>query len=453
MMNIYGMNGGSFSRKLGKVKLLQNENWTNERFMGGGARKINLRFLALKTFLARFSEAEVAHTALEMDDKKKKKDVKVKSDLQDYLNQYKPPDQRILITENITFNELDQIPVYCDVTEKLEDLVIPERLAFDYVDCSFVNKELEPDLVKAIKMSEKESNQIICDCAVHDLLCYENVNCPCFKTNKAMREHFSEKNSKQSAFHSLNPILISSPFNIAYENCGFACSDECACEGKCDNNSLLIPHRYLFPLEIYRNDIDMGFLVRSPVFIPAGTPVMEYTGEIVDYERLRKLDKFDFEEHKSYILKCTYEDDAVFREFLKTLNFTKDYEKLLLKLYTNKNFYIDPTNFGNVGRMAAHSCCPNLEVLRVYRKSLSPAHVSLIMVTIEDVYPGTPFSFDYGPEYAEKLKDYCKCGTFACRNNQKTDEFKNMDSHNLSLVIEKIHKLRHQAYKKEVLRK
>lgn len=196
----------------------------------------------------------------------------------------------------------------------------------------------------------------------------------------------------------------------------------------------------------------MGFSLRSPVFIPAGSPLMEYNGEIVDYERLGKLDKLDFEEHSSYILKCTYEDDEAFREFLRTLNFTKEYEKLLLKLSQNKNFYVDPTNYGNVGRMAAHSCCPNLEILRVYRKSLSPAHVSLVMVTIEDVYPGTPFSFDYGPAYAEELKDYCKCSTFACRNNQKTDEFKNMDPHNLSLVIDKIHKLRLQAYKKEVMR-
>ncbi|CAL2039310.1 unnamed protein product, partial [Caenorhabditis brenneri] len=122
----------------------------------------------------------------------------------------------------------------------------------------------------------------------------------------------------------------------------------------------------------------------------------------------------------------------IFGIFFNRLDFKDDYKKVL---FHKKEFWIDPTNFGNVGRMISHTCCPNLETLRVYRRSLSPAHVSLVMVAIEDIYPRTPFSFDYGPKYKidskRSLQKFCRCGLFSCQGKEnQNEEFKKMDTFN-----------------------
>ncbi|EGT35496.1 hypothetical protein CAEBREN_01406 [Caenorhabditis brenneri] len=435
-----------FLEKIQKSELLRNENWTNERFMDGDAETTNSKFLAMKYFLARFNTAKQVSKALSQDKPNKNRREESDSELQPYVNQYKPPNRRILITENITFNELDQIPVYCDITKELDELVIPERLAFDYIDCNFVNKEKEKKLVDAINMSKERKNQIKCECAKKKLMCHKNVNYPCYRMNKAMQKIRHKGNTTAPCeFQSLGPNTLSHARNIFFDNCGFACSDECACEGNCDNNSLLIPLRHLFPLEIFQSDKDIGFSVRSPVFIPAGTPVMEFTGEIVERATLYGLSEELADEHAAYSIQWNYHDDWQFHKFFNSLNFTDEYKELLARLY-KKKFYIDPTNIGNVGRMIAHSCCPNLEVLRVYRKSLSPAHVSLIMVTIEDVYPGTPFSFDYGAGYKVSKDTYlttvCKCRLFSCQGNGSNDTFKTLDTHSMAVIIRRLHQMR-----------
>ncbi|CAL2039279.1 unnamed protein product [Caenorhabditis brenneri] len=435
--------------------------WNFERFMNGEAEKVHSKFLAEKYFLARYN-TEKGYKELEKDqarvEENKMKRIRMTDRvLRPYLNQYQPPEKRILVAQNITFNELDPIPVYCDITKGLEDLVIPKTLAFDYTDCNFVNRELEPELVEAVGMSLDPRNHIKCDCDGKNILCYENEDCPCYKMNRDMQSLRGVNNTEPPCeFHTLRPITISYPFNIMYENCGFACSNSCGCKGKCYNNALLLPHRFLFPLEIFRSDSVIGFQVMCPVFIPAGTPILEFNGEILELGTLEKLGPL-YKEHLAYSLQCSFSDDKDFRNFFNRLNFTDEYKEVLTKLYRKKEFWIDPTNFGNVGRMISHSCCPNLEVLRVYRKSLSPAHVSLAMVAIEDIYPRTPFSFDYGPKYKidskRSLQRFCRCGLFSCQGKgNQNEEFKKLDTFNMALIIQKLHKMRREAYERNVMR-
>ncbi|EGT54312.1 hypothetical protein CAEBREN_14041 [Caenorhabditis brenneri] len=319
-----------------------------------------------------------------------------------YDGMYRTPDVRFQITSNLTFNKYNPIPVYCDVSNTLDELKtnIPDTLAFQYINVNVVDPVKEIHLANAIEMANESPN------------------------NRG----------------SLKPILFKHSREMFYGYCGFSCSKLCGCDGKCDLNAMFLIEKNLFPLEIFRPDPIIGFGIRSPVFIPAGTPVMEFTGEIMSRKRVGS--------ENNYTYQCSYHNDDKWRLFLgQQPRFNDNYRKLLLALH-QIDYYVDPTFYGNVGRMAAHSCCPNMEMIRIFRESLSPAHLSFVMVTLEDVFPGTPLTIDYGSLYE---LESCKCNSFACRSGPNADVFKKFNTLSLTNVIRKIHNVRRQNFQRSVL--
>lgn len=65
-----------------------------------------------------------------------------------------------------------------------------------------------------------------------------------------------------------------------------------------------------FPLEMYRQDMNVGFGLRTPVAIPAGTPFLEFTGEIQEDQNL----SYD---SRSYAYTMTYPDDKGWTSFVR----------------------------------------------------------------------------------------------------------------------------------------
>ena len=83
------------------------------------------------------------------------------SGLEEYAKVFIPPQIRIKITDNITFNDLDVLPVYSDLeNETLENLDIPDVLTYNYIDVNFVNIIREKQLARAITLSEEEQNHV-----------------------------------------------------------------------------------------------------------------------------------------------------------------------------------------------------------------------------------------------------------------------------------------------------
>uniref|UniRef100_A0A1I7USZ6 SET domain-containing protein n=1 Tax=Caenorhabditis tropicalis TaxID=1561998 RepID=A0A1I7USZ6_9PELO len=301
--------------------------------------------------------------------------------LEEYLGFYTPPQRRILISKNLTLNQYSPFPAYSDIEgETLDNLRIPPHLTFIYIDRNIINPDKEPLLTMTLDMGNKE----------------ENIN-------------------------SFSPILFTHTNDYFWRCIGFSCSSSCSCKGHCSNNTFFMIDRKLFPFEMYRNDPLMGFLLRSPVFIPAGTPLMEFTGEVMDHVRKPNVD---------YAYQVTIGTDTKLKELVKEQPFTEQYQDLLKRIM-NRNFHIDPTYFGNIGRMAGHSCYPNLEVVRVYKRSLSPAHARLIMISMTDIYPGTPLTIDYGKIYEERLSEICRCGSFSCPQGHH-EELKNLNFLNVN---------------------
>ncbi|CAI2351341.1 unnamed protein product [Caenorhabditis sp. 36 PRJEB53466] len=364
--------------------------------------------------------------------------------------QYMAPKKRIGITRNITCNIFDIVPVYSDVPgETLETLDIPSTFVYKYKDENMINAKTEPDLMLASQMALHEQNMIRCDCCSKDPIvkCYENPDCPCFKLNKKLQrlQKKLREDAESTEFKTFKPILFDSSQNVFYENVGFACSESCGCKGRCDNNSLLLLHKKIFPFELYRSNPILGFALRSYVMIPAGTPIMEFTGEIIAQERLHY-------DNQDYAYQATYTEDCAFKELTDEMEWTKEYRALLNKLHRS-NYFIDPKKFGNIARTASHSCIPNTDILRVYQKSLSPAHVRLVMITLIDIYPGIPITLDYGTQYVTtQLKDKCMCGTFACHNGKHFEKFKKLDYSELAMCVSFISSIEYDIYVNEVVK-
>ncbi|CCD71897.1 SET domain-containing protein [Caenorhabditis elegans] len=402
-----------------------------------------MRFIAQRIVMARTNNNLMKHLLAEQGTST---EITPES-LQEYFPAYEPPKNRIRIKSNLTFNENDVIPVYSDLEgETLESLEIPVTLTYDYTDVNMVDQFTEPNLTKAIIMSEENGeNMIRCTCCSSKPIvpCYENEKCPCFIMNQRMQGfQIPREGCGKTEFTSFKPIYFFNPKDHYYDHAGFACSELCGCGGKCTNNSMLLPHKKLFPLEIYRNDPAVGFVVRSTVMIPAGTPLMEFTGEIVELKNM-ELDNRD------YAYQITYSDDVKFRRLLQEVKFSKEYTKLLEKL-SRKRFFIDPKIHGNVARTVGHACAPNMEVVRVFQKSLSPAHLHLVLVTLEDVFPSVPLTIDYGKTYTDVLKDRCRCRTFACRRGEHVKTYKNFETAQLAHCLKKIHDTRYDKWNKDI---
>lgn len=331
-----------------------------------------------------------------------------KKQLLKYHPTYTPPKQRILMMPNLTFNTKEVIPVYSDIpNEKLNRIKVPDELLFDYTDVNFVNRSTELDLGRAVEMAQEPENTIRCDCCSNESIvsCYDNPNCKCFLLNDAMQDFQPDKDEK-TKFTTFEPIYLTGSEEMYGKHYGFSCSELCACKGNCTNNTMLIIEKKVFPLEVFRKEMKMGFSVRSPVLIPGGTPIMEFAGEICRYDN----------ESSDYSYQISYDEDQDIIKLFDTLCFTGPYKKLLKKLHKQK-WYIDPKFYGNVARMACHSCNANMELFRVFQKSLSPAHIRLVLVAMLDIYPGTPLTFDYGHDYVEQhFGKKCRCGSFVCKN-------------------------------------
>lgn len=407
---------------------------------------ISHRILAQRILLSLNSEEPPAErdALLALGDKQKKVTRPPRTfNPKDYLGIYRTPDVRFQITNNITFNKYNPIPVYCDVSKSLDEVKenIPDTLAFQYINVNVVDPVEEEHLANAVKMAnENENNRISCDCHAKGKRC-DQITCPCYSMNQLMTMlQYNRDLSDPTVFGSKKPILFKHSREMFYGYCGFSCSKHCGCDGTCNLNTMFLIEKNLFPLEIFRPDPIIGFGIRSPVFIPAGTPVMEFTGEIMCRDRVRQ--------ENNYTYQCSYQDDDKWRLFLREQKrFDENYRKLLVALH-EIDYFVDPTFYGNVGRMAAHSCCPNMEMIRIFRESLSPAHLSFVMVTLEDVYPGTPLTIDYGSLY---VLESCKCNSFACRNGPYKDVFKKFNSLSLATVIKQLHDLRRGNFQRNVL--
>ena len=131
----------------------------------------------------------------------------------------------------------------------------------------------------------------------------------------------------------------------------FECGPSCRCSSSCHNR--VSQHGIKFQLGIFKTE-KRGWGVRSLNFIPSGSFICEYIGELLkekEAEERTGNDEYLFDIGNNY-------NDNTLWDGLEAL--IPDLQHASPEVVEDSCFTIDAAEYGNVGRFINHSCTPNL---------------------------------------------------------------------------------------------
>lgn len=162
------------------------------------------------------------------------------------------------------------------------------------------------------------------------------------------------------------------------------CSEGCDCDANCP--SKVVQRGRQIPIVLFRTEF-AGWSVRAATFIPEGTFVMTYIGEVIEKQEEGRRG-----------------DDAAYMYSVNTVD--------------NSIFTVDSLHQGNEARFVNHSCDPNLLTRRVLIDRYEN-YETLAFFAIKDIKVGDELTIDY---YADLGQDDvlveglpCRCGSKKCR--------------------------------------
>ncbi|KAG5881158.1 hypothetical protein JTB14_024575 [Gonioctena quinquepunctata] len=181
---------------------------------------------------------------------------------------------------------------------------------------------------------------------------------------------------------------LSPDFNFADSPIIFECNDACSCNAiTCRNRAVQRGLQQRF--QLYKTDTK-GWGVKTLKFIPKGSYVCEYVGEILtDVEADRR------------------EDDSFF--------FDLDNKGL-------ESFCVDAKYYGNFTRFINHCCTPNLHPVKVFTDHQDLRFPKIAFFALRDITLGEELSFDYGHKFwlvKNKLFS-CQCESTDCKYSAET---------------------------------
>lgn len=177
----------------------------------------------------------------------------------------------------------------------------------------------------------------------------------------------------------------------------FECNSLCPCSIYCGNR--IVQKGPVEGLTIARcvdtDKMSKGLGIFTSRAISSGTFICEYAGEVITKSEAMKRHS----ENKKY----------------ERMNYI-----FCLNEHSNGNVtqtFIDPSQFGNIGRYINHSCEPNCQIVPVRVDSLVP---KLAIFACEDIPPGAEITFNYGAlsndegTATEGERKPCLCGAALC---------------------------------------
>lgn len=171
----------------------------------------------------------------------------------------------------------------------------------------------------------------------------------------------------------------------------YECNSECSCGKTCKNRlvqfgprkNLMIQHSSLYK--------SLGLFTATD--IPRGSFVCEYAGEVISKSEATKRNKSNFSKGLMNYIICVNEHTASG------------------KIQT----FIDPSEFGNIGRYLNHSCEPNCIMIPIRVNNPIP---KLCLFALKNIVNRSELTFDYGifanNSNIEKNKIKCLCGSENC---------------------------------------
>lgn len=222
-----------------------------------------------------------------------------------------------------------------------------------------------------------------CDCTGR---CADSLKCSC-----------ACKNGGEIPYNHNGAIVEAKP--LVYE-----CGPSCKCPPYCYNR--VTQNGIKLPLEIFKTET-RGWGVRSLTFIPSGTFICEYVGELLEDKEAekRKNDEYLFDIGQNYS-DCSLDPDG-------QRSSTESSEEV--------GYTIDAAYYGNVGRFINHSCSPNLYAQNVLYDHSDKKMPHIMLFAAENIPAMKELTYHYNYSLDQvhdsdgniKMKS-CYCGSSDC---------------------------------------
>ncbi|KAL9229387.1 hypothetical protein vseg_004858 [Gypsophila vaccaria] len=194
----------------------------------------------------------------------------------------------------------------------------------------------------------------------------------------------------------------------------FECGPNCGCGSACVNRTS--QKGIKFRLEVFRTP-KKGWAVRSWDYIPAGSPICEYTGI------LKRSDEANSASENSFIfdIDCLQTMKGLDGREMRLRDVSIPSEASSEK-EVEPEYCIDAVSTGNVTRFINHSCEPNLFVQCILNSHHDIRQARVVLFAADNISPLQELTYDYG--YAldsvigpdGKIKQMaCYCGAEGCR--------------------------------------
>ncbi|EMS56150.1 Histone-lysine N-methyltransferase, H3 lysine-9 specific SUVH5 [Triticum urartu] len=211
------------------------------------------------------------------------------------------------------------------------------------------------------------------------------------------------KNGGEIPFNDKGCIIAAKP--LVYE-----CGPSCKCPPTCHNR--VGQKGIRFRLQVFKTK-SMGWGVKTLDYIPSGSFVCEYIGEVLDDEEAQKRMTDEY----LFAIGHNYYDESLWEGLSRSIPSLqngpgKDEEA---------GFAVDASKMGNFAKFINHSCTPNLYAQNVLYDHDDKSAPHIMFFACEDIPPGQELVYHYNyaidqvhDENGNIKKKKCLCGSVEC---------------------------------------
>ncbi|KAM0910124.1 hypothetical protein ACQ4PT_014381 [Festuca glaucescens] len=211
------------------------------------------------------------------------------------------------------------------------------------------------------------------------------------------------KNGGEIPFNDKGRIIVAKP--LVYE-----CGPSCKCPPTCHNR--VGQKGMKFRLQVFKTK-SMGWGVKTLEFIPSGSFVCEYIGEVLDDEEAQKRMTDEY----LFAIGHNYYDEALWEGLSRSIpSLQKGPGE-----DEDAGFAVDASNMGNFAKFINHSCTPNLYAQNVLYDHDDKSAPHIMFFACEDIPPGQELAYHYNYAIDQVhdangniKKKKCLCGSLEC---------------------------------------
>ncbi|XP_018652383.1 putative histone-lysine n-methyltransferase, suv9 [Schistosoma mansoni] len=221
-----------------------------------------------------------------------------------------------------------------------QDVFLPTKAP---IGCECTMNNLDPSELAKIRKADGSSSPVIYPCWIN-----KRRNC-CAVRAGAVPPYDKRKR------------LVAPPGHPVYE-----CNSLCPCDSSCPFRVVQLGRKV--PLCVFRTR-DRGWGVKTMVPISKGTYVVEYLGEILNFDEAEKRGIIYDKQTMTYLFDLDFEGDA--------------------------HYTVDASQMGNISHFINHSCDPNLTVRCVFIECLNTKLPRIALYASRFIRKGEELTFDY----------------------------------------------------------